>query len=375
MAIFALALIGAGFLISIVATLLILIKAFRTSILWGLAVLLLPGILLVYCIVYWARAKRLFFMLLASALMASTGTYMLVDNGIDSAASSSASVDPTAGPLTENETDSAQLPDVEPADGRCIGWQRSLLKGDREKIAQVAECLEGLAKLDRPAATQQATELQAWDIHPEYGAHLKVLASTLVTFPSDDALQRYLESQNLLIRSRSHESATPPSLTANSFLEQQGNIHWFDTETGIFPNYHNELLAELAALSKDFAGFTFEEIAPDEDAGDELPYMLIAKGNGKQYRQEAENYGDWYDVDAVLLLLNTIAEDIHSSDRFLVLPTEDQTAIVLVAPQAALAKLFAQNLLYVADPSAARLGGKAFEKEVTEKLQGRGMVE
>lgn len=366
-------LIGVGSIVSLIAGFLLLINAFRTHIGWGIASLLLPGAMLVYCIVYWGRAKNLFLISIGATLMAGIGLYMLVNQDLKNAPTSNTDVEMSA--LSDPENTEIQLPDSPPAAGRCAGWQNSLKRGSTDKIATVEECLEKLARQDRASAIQDAETLQTWDIHGKNGAQLKVLASTLAKFPSDDALRNYLSTLHLLKQPQSKDPDNQPSLTANSFLEHEGNIHWFDVETGMFPNEHNALLADLAALSKAFKDFTFEEIAPEGDEESEAPYKLLAKGKGKKYEQEAQNFGDWYDVDAVLTLLNTIAEDIQANDRFLVLPTGDQTAIVLAIPQDALATLLAQNLIYVEDASVSRLAGKAFEQEMRDQLKDKAIVE
>jgi len=52
----------AGLLLMLVGGLFFLIAAFRTSILWGLAVMFLPVVPLIFLIVHWHRAKGPFFL-------------------------------------------------------------------------------------------------------------------------------------------------------------------------------------------------------------------------------------------------------------------------------------------------------------------------
>ena len=95
-----------------------------------------------------------------------------------------------------------------------------------------------------------------------------------------------------------------------SVLRAAGLLVWFDVETGSFPNEHDALLRELgAAAAGDLAGVVFEEIAPKEGASDGR-YRLQAYADGRRWSVDAQDYGDWYDVDAVLRLANALLRDI-----------------------------------------------------------------
>ena len=64
-------LLGLGSLIAIWYGIILLIKAFQTSILWGLGYLLVPFVALIFVIVHWDVAKKPFLMsLLAIPLIA-----------------------------------------------------------------------------------------------------------------------------------------------------------------------------------------------------------------------------------------------------------------------------------------------------------------
>lgn len=152
-----------------------------------------------------------------------------------------------------------------------------------------------------------------------------------------------------------------------SVLMAAGYAHWFDVETGQFPNAHDSLLRELAALVRpSLDGVVFEEIAPQDDEG---PYQLVAYADGKIYRTRAENQGDWYDVGAVLRLLDALLQARKTPDRFLPLDTGDQTLIVVGGPRAAIDAALAQKLLKPGDPAESERAGKAFETQVLEQLR------
>ena len=157
-------------------------------------------------------------------------------------------------------------------------------------------------------------------------------------------------------------------------LAAAGYLHGFDVETGVFPNAHDSLMRELAALAGDaLAGALFDEIPPvyDENAGDEEvgPYRLSVYLGGKRYRIDAENHGDWYDLDAVLTLMNAVLADRRSDTRLFTLDTGDQTAIVVAATTDAFRGALAAGLLEAGDPQAAEAGGKAYEEAVLGRMR------
>lgn len=155
---------------------------------------------------------------------------------------------------------------------------------------------------------------------------------------------------------------------AAALLQAAGLCVWFDVETGMFPNEHDGLLRQLAAAADgDLAGVLFQEIPPGDEA--DAPYQLHAYADGKRWSVIARNYGDWYDVDAVLRLGNALLRDRGSSRRMLLLSSEDQTAQIVVAPQAVLGAALKQGLLKAGDEDAAREAGKAFEQVALDKLK------
>jgi hypothetical protein len=148
-----------------------------------------------------------------------------------------------------------------------------------------------------------------------------------------------------------------------------GHAHWFDVETGLYPNQHDSLMRYLAALvSPALDDAVFEEIAPRiED--DTAPYELLAYSDGKLLHLEAENLGDWYDVGAVLALMNAVMAERNHAARYVVLASADQTAVVVAAPPSVIAQAVAAGLLELGDPAAAQIIGMEFEQRVLESLQ------
>lgn len=143
----------------------------------------------------------------------------------------------------------------------------------------------------------------------------------------------------------------------------------FDVETGMFPNEHDSLLRSLSML----VGPALEHVIYEEKAprlGDERePYQLTAYSNGKRFRRPAQNLGDWYDLSAVLDLLNAVAAERQLPERFHLLATFDQIAMVVAAPPAAIDKAVEARLIALGDPGQAEASGKAFEEEVRQQIE------
>jgi hypothetical protein len=161
-----------------------------------------------------------------------------------------------------------------------------------------------------------------------------------------------------------------------AILGGAGYLHGFDVETGQFPNAHDSPMRALAALTGDaLAGAVFDEIPPvfDENAGGEGeesgPYRLSVYLAGKRYRIDAENHGDWYDLDAVLKLMNAVLADRRASSRLFVAGTDGQLAVVIAATPDAFRKAIAAGLFALADPGAAEAAGKAYEDEVLGRIR------
>ena len=155
--------------------------------------------------------------------------------------------------------------------------------------------------------------------------------------------------------------------SAEVMLLDAGYGYGFDVETGMFPNGHDSLLRNLARLtSPALDAVAFEEIAPPKDVG---PYELRAYLKGKRYSIKAKNLDDWYDVAAVLKLLEFILADQNSEFGLLPLQTEDQTLTVISGPRAAIELALKAKLIRRGDVGRAEELGKGFENEVLETLR------
>ena len=173
-----------------------------------------------------------------------------------------------------------------------------------------------------------------------------------------------------------------PPLVARDYLERGGRLHTFDTETGQFPNEHDSLLRELRARAG--AGFPqvlFEEVPPGpgqrasldnvDDSEESGPYTLVAYTRGHKLEVTAQNHGDWYDLEAVLALLNAVARNAGVDTRFAALATTDQTSHVVALSESALRAFAADGLLVFDRPGQGRELGRAFEDEVARRIEAR----
>lgn len=253
---------------------------------------------------------------------------------------------------------------------------RALARGETEQASEelvkcakgdgyeAAECLQKLAMKDRAAAIAIAKAA------PPTGKqdYFSKVARDLVAYPEADAIEKYFASIGITPTATASQST---SLGIESALLGYGRLDQFDTETGQYPNEHDSLLAGLAKLaSPALDGVVFEELAPGIDS--DGPYTLYAYSDRQRFEVSAQNNGDWYDMDAVIGILNAVLENRSSPYRYVVLPTGDQTAIVMAAPQRAIERLVADGAITLADANAAMNDGKEFEEKAIEALRKRG---
>lgn len=257
------------------------------------------------------------------------------------------------------------LLDEAPSGSSCVGWRESLANGRR--LSYIEACLREKYFNNKISAIEDARVLSHWKIQQGEGSSLKPLINSLTKYDSPAQLEAYLKSLSLLPHKAADYVNEDRLISASDFLSAKGNVHAFDVETGFFPNSHDYLMTELSELS-DLNEISFSEVPPPNYEDQETPYILKAKTKKKSYQIEANNYGDWYDVDAVLQLLNYLAEAESVTSRFTTLPTGDQTTIVLVADQKQLTALLDSGLITNESSKASMARGKSAEKIIIENL-------
>jgi hypothetical protein len=243
----------------------------------------------------------------------------------------------------------------------------------RDDRSMAYEAALAMAKLSDPAAMTALRAEHAAIRDAAFSAHLaqamQPLASTpqAATAATSDARALAARLRDLGFN-RVDPDHTGDATTADDLLVGAGHGYWFDVETGTFPNEHDSLLRSLAdTVRPALDGVVFEEIAPDiddEDGG----YVLRAYVDGQRLETTAENLGDWYDVDAVLRLLDAVLHERRSDQRFVLLETMDQTATVVGGKAEVLRAALEAKLITTGDPKAAEALGKAFEDRVKASL-------
>ena len=157
----------------------------------------------------------------------------------------------------------------------------------------------------------------------------------------------------------------------SGFLSKANRYYAFDTETGMLPNRHDLLIAELASNSagKFQPEAVFENFTPDSPDSETGKYQVQFIHGGRLYRFAPADLGDWYDVGAVLTAIHCPFEDSGSSERFNLLASDGQTATIVFADPAALSRTAAELHLDLSDdPDEARRQGVEFEERVLQSV-------
>lgn len=266
------------------------------------------------------------------------------------------------------------LADATSPEARAIFEELCARPGRREPLCDGDDALEQIVELPAPASGSASEEIAIPDATAK--ARLEQLG-LLWRGPHPAGAGYALED----------EESTPEG--ARGWLVASGPVHCFDVETGEFPNGHDALLFELAELAgPPLADALFVEEAPPLGLGDGKwlvtggevdrlpagaaegdPYRVTAYLGGRSFAIDAQDFGDWYDLDQTIGLLNAMAIDRGAEIRLVVLPGESQIACVLAAPRAAILAGVASGALELGEADAARASGQAFEAVVLEKLE------
>ena len=224
-----------------------------------------------------------------------------------------------------------------------VGLERCVKQGE----ANGSACLTRLAYLDRDKAKSLFESLTR-----ERREGLRDTLAWDEVLPLDEMIAREVAMQEsgLFESSRNVTDEPPTPLYPNELFDWQGVTLWFDNETGFFPNEHHHLLYEIAARSRGaLDGIHFEEIPPSLEANERHePYKLLAYLDGKRFEVQAQNYGDWYDVAAVIGFANWMLRQRESDVRVVVSDASDQIVGLLVAPEQAILDAHARGWVQVA---------------------------
>jgi len=146
----------------------------------------------------------------------------------------------------------------------------------------------------------------------------------------------------------------------------------FDAETGMLPCRHDRLVQDFARYSQGlFQPTAVTEQWHQRDEEDyEADYTLRFIHDGRLYMGRLRNFGDWYDVERTVFMVNAALVDSNRSERFVALATGDQTASFVFADPSVLAPLAQQFHMPLSDdPTQAMEKGLEFERRVFEELK------
>jgi hypothetical protein len=162
-------------------------------------------------------------------------------------------------------------------------------------------------------------------------------------------------------------------MDAQEFMIASKMVAYFDVETDELPVRHDKLILELASISKGvFAPAcckeTFIKVSDKKDPFKQ-PYQVTFIKGDRLYRFVARNFGDWYDLERVLIACNKALEEQGVPQRFRELEGDGQCASVAFITPAQERVL--RDSFYVSfrkDPNAAMQQGKGFEDQIKKKL-------
>ncbi|MEQ8855664.1 hypothetical protein [Gimesia sp.] len=146
----------------------------------------------------------------------------------------------------------------------------------------------------------------------------------------------------------------------------------FDAETSKIPCRHDRLILDFANASK--GKFTpqwpveYWHSKNEEDF--DAPYTVQFVLENRLYRTGAENYGDWYDVEAIVRLINFALETTGRPERFITEQSGGQIASFIFADPFTFVPIARRyGLPLSTDPAEAMRKGLEFEERVINQLR------
>lgn len=164
-------------------------------------------------------------------------------------------------------------------------------------------------------------------------------------------------------------SGSPPGLYL--LLEVAGVLVAFDAETGMLPCRHDGLVRDFARASRGkFAPTAVSEQWHQAHEDDfEAEYTLRFIESGRLYEGRLRNFGDWYDVERTVEMINQALVDAGHLEQFVLLESDGQVASYVFADPERLQPLADEfHLPLGGDPLAPMERGKDFERRVREEL-------
>ncbi len=218
--------------------------------------------------------------------------------------------------------------------GRLAGWKRSQLE----------------ARIDAPSLEQIVSA---------------VLEEGMIDVPTAEAIKSALEKNEIL-----RDQNRKPRLI--DVLFAAGIVAWFDVETDQLPCRHDLLVQRLGEASR--GGFSPKAISEEwhqkKDDDYDADYTLRFIHAGRGYVGRIRNFGDWYDVERTVIMVNRAVSDAGTAERFVAIDSGDQSAILVFARPdrlEVLAQKFHLPLLKYMNKSMEV--GVEFERQVADNLR------
>lgn len=239
-------------------------------------------------------------------------------------------------------------------------------------------CYEKLGSQGKQFVEQNADRL---DPHAQEVAYWKSqnldLRTALNDFYAAGILPKTPDEILALMKQPKRNQTTASEIDFNDPGELLGALGWaeivtmFDSETGMIPSNHDELLADWGAAT----GGKWKPECPvqnwlQESSEDfNAPYIVEFLSGDRLYRVGAENYGDWYDVEAVLRLANFSLKKMGKPEQFIPLESDGQFMMLVFADPAKFIPLAKKYRMPLSEDAAQGMKkGKDFEQRVLEQI-------
>lgn len=130
-----------------------------------------------------------------------------------------------------------------------------------------------------------------------------------------------------VIECKWRETQSPPQVLGQIF-EYAQQWHWFDAESGMIPSDYEELLYDLAEISKGQLSLTkiVQKYLPKEEKSE-----ITLEVNNETYHLATTDNLDYYDTESVFNGLNSFLKHLNKEEQYILLYTGDQTATVIFA--------------------------------------------
>jgi hypothetical protein len=162
------------------------------------------------------------------------------------------------------------------------------------------------------------------------------------------------------------------------FLEKAGKLYSFDTETDGLPARHDLLISELCEITAGkMKPESIKEIWPQNDPEDyDADYTVEIVFKNKLYRFDAENLGDWYDLEIVIEALNLALQQEQIPERFTMFESEDQMAYLLFETPDRIKKLASKYSIPISNrPEESIAIGKEYEETAQKQIGSNGEID